>query len=184
MADDITRLLSDWRHGKQSALDELTPQVYGELKRVAARLFRGERAGHTLQPTAVVNEAFMNLIDADVDYQDRAHFFSLAARMMRRILVDHAKAKSAAKRGGREQNEHYTEGVVAANSEPDREILALDAALDELATLDERRAKVLELHYFGGLSYEEMSEVLGVASATLSRDLRAARAWLKSQMSG
>lgn len=183
MADDITRLLSDWRGGKESALNELTPQVYDELKRIAARMFRGENAGHTLQPTAVVNEAFLNLVDANIDYQDRAHFFSLAARMMRRILVDHAKAKTAAKRGGRERNEHYTEGVAVANPAPDREILALDAALDELAALDERRARVLELHYFGGLSYEEMSEVLGVASATLSRDLRMARAWLKSQMS-
>ncbi|MEM7501803.1 MAG: ECF-type sigma factor [Pseudomonadota bacterium] len=183
MADDITRLLSDWRSGQESALEQLTPQVYDELKRIAARMFRGENAGHTLQPTAVVNEAFLNLVDANVDYQNRAHFFSLAARMMRRILVDHAKAKSAAKRGGSERNEHYTEGVAAANPAPDREILALDAALDELAALDERRARVLELHYFGGLSYEEMSEVLGVASATLSRDLRAARAWLKSQMS-
>ena len=183
MGEDITRLLKDWRHGRTGALDELTPQVYDELRRAAGRLFGRENAGHTLQATAVVNEAFVNLMGADVEYEDRAHFFSLAARMMRRILVDHAKAKGASKRGGKERKEHYTEGIVAAGAETDRELLALDAALEELAQLDERRARVLEMHYFGGLNYTEMSDVLGVASATLNRDLRAARAWLKARMS-
>ena len=181
MAEDITRLLHDWRQGEEAALEELTPQVYAELRRIAARMFGRENPGHTLQATAVVNEAFMNLVDANVDYQDRAHFFSLAARMMRRILVDHAKAKGAAKRGGNERREHYTEGAVSA-PDADREILALNDALEALARIDERRARVLEMHYFGGLDYREMSEVLGVASATLNRDLRAARAWIKAHM--
>jgi len=182
LGQDITRLLQDWRQGDQAALDALTPQVYQELRQVAARMFRKENAGHTLQATAVVNEAFMNLIGADVNYQDRAHFFSLAARMMRRILVDYAKAKGAAKRGANARKDHYTEGVIAAEEQSDQDLLALDAALKELARLDERRARVLEMHYFGGLSYKEMGEVLDVAPATLNRDLRAARAWLKVQM--
>ena len=180
----ITLLLERWRSGSDQALEQLTPVVYEELRRVANRIFRSENPGHTLQPTAVVNEALINLMQADVTYSDRIHFFSLAARMMRRILVDHAKAKRAAKRGGGEVPLTLNEELVADGSEPGNEqVLALDEALKTLAEMDPRKAQVLEMHYFGGLTYKEMADLLGITSSTLDRDLRAARAWLATQLS-
>jgi RNA polymerase sigma factor (TIGR02999 family) len=178
----VTRMLRAWQAGERQALDELTPLVYGELRRIAHRLFRGEREGHTLQPTAVVNEAFANLLQADLEFSDRAHFFSLAARMMRRVLVDHARARNAGKRGAGERNETLVEDLVGAARLADEDVLAVDQALSELAEFDDRKAQVLEMHVFGGLSYAEMGDVLGVAPATLNRDLRAARAWLKARL--
>ena len=179
----VTRLLRAWQSGERQALDELTPLVYDELRRIASRLFLRERQGHTLQATAVVNEAFVNLIDANVAIEDRAHFFSLAARMMRRILVDHAKARNAGKRGAGVRNETLDEELVGAVGISEDQVLAIDEALHALARFDERKAQVLEMHVFAGLSYAEMGEVLDVAPATLNRDLRAARAWLKAELS-
>ena len=184
MADKaaVTQLLRAWQAGERDALNALTPHVYDELRRIARRLFRAERAGHTLQPTAVVNEAFATLIEAGVDFADRVHFYSLAARMMRRVLVDYAKARNAGKRGAGERNDTLVEELVGERRIGEDDVLAVDQALKALAEFDERKAQVLELHVFGGLSYSEMSDVLGVAPATLNRDLRAARAWLKLQL--
>ena len=181
-SEPITMLLESWRGGSDKALQQLTPVVYDELRRVANRIFRSENPGHTLQPTAVVNEALINLINTDVNYNDRIHFFSLAARMMRRILVDHAKGKRAAKRGGGVSPITLNEELVAGGTAADEQVLALDEALEELANMDPRKAQVLEMRYFGGLTYEEMADVLGVTSSTLNRDLRAARAWLKNRL--
>lgn len=185
MADrDITRLLKNWREGDDDALKELTPLVYDQLHALAARLFRGESAGHTLQPTALVNEAVQKLMGVDVNWQDRSHFFTLSARMMRRILVSHAKAKNAAKRGGGAlrvtlDNESHATGEPA----DDVEILALDKALHELDAFDARKAAIVELHYFGGLTYTELADVMDIAESTVHQDLRTAKAWLRQQLS-
>jgi len=176
-SEPITRLLTDWRSGDKQALDRLTPLVYAELKRLAERMFRGEAAGHTLQPTALVNEAFEALVRMDVSWQDRTHFFALSARLMRRILVNHANARRASKRGGGEARVTLSDDLATAEG-PDHEILALDAALDELASLDERRARVIELHYFGGLTYPEIATALDISASTVHEDLRAAKTWL------
>ena len=175
-SEPITRLLTDWRSGDKAALDRLTPLVYAELKRLAERMFRGEGAGHTLQPTALVNEAFEALVRMDVSWQDRTHFFALSARLMRRILVNHANARRASKRGGGEARVTLSDELATADG-PDHEILALDAALEELSSLDERRARVIELHYFGGLTYPEISEALEISASTVHEDLRAAKIW-------
>src|SRR5688572_17156675 len=145
--ESITQLLTDWRAGDEAALERLTPLVYAELRRLAQRLFRSEAPGHTLQPTALVNEAFEGLVRMDVSWQDRAHFFALSARLMRRILVNHANARRAAKRGGAEVRVTLEEGVAPA-IQADDDVLALNEALEELTAMDERRAKVVELHYF------------------------------------
>lgn len=178
----ITALLVDWRSGNEAALERLTPLVYGELKKLAERMFRGEPAGHTLQPTALVNEAFEALVRMEVPWQDRAHFLALSARLMRRILVNHANARRAQKRGGADLRVTLSETVVPRVGEPDDDIIALDIALAELATENERRAQVIELHYFGGLTYPEMAETLGVSESTVHEDLRGARAWLLERL--
>lgn len=178
---NVTQLLQAWRRGDEIALDALTPLVYRELQRLARGVFRRERADHTLQPTALVHEAFLQLAGAEVDWQSRAHFFALAARQMRRILVNHAHAKRAAKRGG---------GAIAVDidavPEPAAsavtEITDLDEALTRLAEFDERKSRILELHYFGGLTYEEMAEALGLSTTTLDRELRLAKAWLRQAL--
>jgi len=177
----ITRLLHNWRSGDEAALAELTPVVYEELRRTAQRLFRSERSNHTMQPTALVHEAFVKLIDADVAWQDRAHFFALSSRMMRRTLVDHANARRAAKRGGGAENLPLDEERVSLE-QTDLGLLDLDEAISELAALDPRKAELIELKYFGGLSVEEMEEITGLSSSTLGRDLRMARAWLKVRL--
>jgi RNA polymerase sigma factor (TIGR02999 family) len=179
--EPITSLLADWRSGNQDALDRLTPLVYAELKRLAERMFRGESAGHTLQPTALVNEAFEVLVRMDVPWQDRTHFFALSARLMRRILVNHATARRAQKRGGGEVRVTLDEKV-APIAEGDDDILALDAALHELAGTSERRASVIELHYFGGLTYPEIATALGLSESTVHEDLRAAKTWLAEKL--
>lgn len=171
----ITHLLRKWGKGDEKAGEELTPLVYDELRRIAARLFRRERSGHTLQPTALVHEAYGKLVDVNVAWTDRAHFYSLAARIMRRLLVDHAKARNAAKRGG---------GAIRVTLDEDRladggtDVLDIDEALTTLGNLDPRQAELIELQYFGGLSIREMEQVSGLSSSTLSRELRSARAWL------
>jgi len=179
--DNITQLLHDWVSGDQGSLDELTPLVYDQLHRIAARAFRGERANHTLQATALVHEAYARLIDVDIDWQDRSHFFALAARMMRRILVDHANAKGAAKRGGPAPNLPLDD-VIAVTPETGEEILELHEALLRLSEQDKRKADILELHYFGGLTYQEMGEVLELSSSTLDREIRFAKAWLRNEL--
>jgi RNA polymerase sigma factor (TIGR02999 family) len=179
---EITQLLKQWAGGDEKAANELTPFVYDELHRVASHLFQSERQNHTLQPTALVHEAYAKLVNVDVSWQDRAHFFSLAARMMRRILVDYALARKAAKRGGDAIRITLDESVVPA-ADADADFLDLDEALTKLAEIDARKAELIQLQYFGGLSFRDMEEVTGLSSSTLDRDLRFARAWLKDHMS-
>lgn len=176
---NITQLLNQWSGGDDKAGEQLTPIVYEELRRLARRIFSGERQGHTLQPTALVHEAYVKLIDADVTWQDRAHFYSLAARMMRRLLVNNANARGAEKRGGKAVRVTLVEDNVAGPSE-EAGILALNEALESLAQIDERKSHLIELQYFGGLSQKEMEVVTGLSRSTIVRDLRLARAWVKS----
>lgn len=180
----VTALLVEWRSGNQQALERLTPLVYEELKRLAERMFRRESAGHTLQPTALVNEAFEALVNMDVSWQDRTHFFALSARLMRRILVNHANARHALKRGGHDARVTLTDESAPPAGGPDADILALDAALTRLAVQDARRADVIELHYFGGLTYPEIAGALGISESTVHEDLRGARVWLLQQLGG
>lgn len=179
---DVTELLLDWRNGNQQALEKLTPLVYDQLRRLAARYLRHEREGHTLQTTALVNEAYLQLIgQQERDWQNRAHFLAIASHLMRNILVDHARAHIAAKRGKGEQALPLDEArKIPGQTAPD--ILALDDALNDLAKHDERKSRIIELRYFGGLSMEEVAEVTGLSIATLRRDLRMAEAWLGRQI--
>jgi len=176
---EITSLLRQWAAGDRHAGDALTPLIYDELHRLAARVFRGESPGHTLQPTALVHEAYAKLVDVDVSWQDRAHFYSLAARMMRRLLVNHANARNAEKRGGDAIRVTLNESL-AADTDADATLLALDEAVSKLAEIDARKADLVQLQYFGGLSFRDMEEITGLSSSTLDRELRLARAWLKS----
>ena len=179
---DVTQLLLDWRNGDQQALERLTPLVYDELRRLAARYLRHEREDHTLQTTALVNEAYLQLIGQQArDWQNRAHFLAIASHLMRNILVDHARAHAAAKRGKGEQALPLNDAIeVPGKTAPD--VLALDDALKDLAKHDERKCRIIELRYFGGLSMEEIAEVTGLSVATLRRDLRMAEAWLGRQI--
>ena len=179
--NDATQLLLAWQAGEPSALERLTPLVYDELRRIAGSMFQRERANHTLQPTALVNEAFVKLVGgAEVSWQSRAHFLAVAANCMRRILVDHSRAKSAARRGGAAVHLPVAEELVSTDQAP--EILALDEALADLARFDKRRAEIVELRYFGGLTGEEIAETTGLSTATVTRDLRVAEAWLANAM--
>ena len=182
----FTRLLQDWRRGDRGALDALTPWVYDELRRVAENQMRGERPGHTLQATALVNEAFLRLAETEVPLADRAHFFALASTLMRRILVDHARKRRTHKRGGGAHKIGLDDVLPSlpsdlADEQPD-DLLELDEALSELAKLDERKAKIIELHYFGGLSYLETAQAMGVSDVTVHRDLKLSRAWIKTRL--
>lgn len=179
---EITRLLLDWNEGDHSALERLIPLVYDELRRLARSYMRRQREGHTLEATALVNEAYLRLIDArEVRWQNRAHFFAVSAQVMRRVLVDLARSRSSLKRGGGAPFITFNEELEAA-SERGTEILALDEALEALARLDPRQAQVVELRYFGGLSEEETAEVLKVSSRTVRRDWNLARAWLRREL--
>lgn len=176
---NFTQLLTEWKSGKSQALDRLTPLVYDELRRLARNHMRGERGSHTLQATAVVHEAFMRLVQANVSLHDRGHFFALASRLMRRVLVDHAKSRSRMKRnGGVRDVRAELEPGPAANVD----VVALDDALDGLASLEPRLAQVIELHYFGGLTYDQIAEAVGTSAATVHRDIRLARAWLLNEI--
>ena len=175
-------MLQAWSKGDKNALDQIIPIVHEELKRLAHIYMRGERPGHTLQTTALVNEAYLRLIDADnVSWQDRTHFFAVAARLMRRILVDFARSRNFQKRGG-EANRVSFDEALQVSLEPDPDLVALDAALDDLAKVDQRKAEVVELRYFGGLSIEETAEALQVSEETVKRDWRLARSWLLKQL--
>lgn len=178
---DVTRLLSAARSGDAAAHQALLPQVYDELRRLAAGHMRRERAGHTLQATALVNEAYLRLAGADVQAADRVHFFALAAQMMRRILVDHARSRSRDKRGGVQAQITFDESVFIS-PQSEAAVLDLDEALDKLAGFDERAAKAVELMFFGGLTYDEAAEALGVSKTTVFEDLKLAKAWLAREM--
>lgn len=173
----ITELLRSWSDGDQSAGEQLMPLIYDELHRRSARLFRNEAAGHTLQPTALINEAFVRLVDVDVTWQDRTHFFALSSRLMRRLLIDHAKARSSQKRGGDQLRVTFDESSVIDTGD-DIDLHDLTRALEKLQTADPRKAEIVDMHYFGGLTVAEICEVSGTSTATIGRDLRFARAWL------
>ena len=179
---DVTALLGDWSRGDRTALNRLLPLVYAELRRVAARQLRSERADHTLQPTALVHEVFIRLVDQRrVDWQNRAHFFGVAANVMRRILVDHARRHGARKRGEglRTVSIDDAQNVPASQEMP---VLALDHALDRLEAVDAELARIIELRAFGGLTVEEAAHVLGVSPSTAKRSWRTAKAWLNREL--
>jgi len=174
---DVTRLLVEWSNGDQAALEELMPLVYEELRRLAGRYMRRENQGHTLQTSALVNEAYLRLIDQKkVHWQNRAHFFGVAAQLMRRILVDHARSRARAKRGGGAQMVSLAEQ--AATPKEIADVIALDNALKDLAKIDPRKSQIVEMKFFGGLTNEEVAEVLKVTSRTVEREWRKAKAWL------
>jgi len=178
----VTNLLIELSDGKREVVDEILPLIYGELKRIAANYLRRERSDHTLQPTALVNEAYIKMIDiTQVSWQNKAHFIGVAANQMRRILVDHARERNAQKRGGELQ-------IVTLNEEIDKgdeqsaDLIALDEALDELAKMDTVKARIVELRYFGGLTMDEVAAVLGVSTITVKRHWKMAKAWLYGRL--
>ena len=178
--ENLTTLLHAWRQGDRSAFDAIAPVIYAELRRLATFHLRGERPGHTFGPTELISEAYLRLAGGALEFHDRAHFFAIASRSMRQILVDHARKRCAEKRGAGERPAQLDETLVAV----DRpwELIALDDALEELAKVDERKARVTELHYFGGLTQDEIAAVCDVHINTVARDLRLAEAWLRSRM--
>src|SRR5678815_4743265 len=181
---EITQLLAAWREGNQSALDELYPLVYDELHRLARRYMSRERKGHTLQTTALINEAYVRLVDQkNVHWANRSHFFAISTQIMRRILIDHARRHAYAKRGGGARQVSLEE-VAAIAPEQGRELIRLDEALKSLAEQDPRRSQVVELRYFGGLNNEEIAGVLNISENTVTRDWNMARAWLYQQLTG
>jgi RNA polymerase sigma factor (TIGR02999 family) len=180
---NFTQLLTEWRSGHPQALGRLTPLVYDELRRLAKNYMRAERGSHTLQATAVVHEAFLRLIQANVALQDRGHFFALASRLMRRVLVDHAKSRSRLKRNAGVRDA-WSDDLQEVASPVDFDIIALDDALDGLLQMEPRLAQVIELHYFAGLTYDQIADAVGLSPATVHRDIRLARAWLLSEIGG
>src|SRR5450755_3046906 len=184
LGHEITELLRAWRHGDEQALEKLTPQIYRELHRAAKHCMTRERDGHTLQTTALINELYLHLSDLKlIDWQNRAHFFALCARQMRRILTDQARARQSHKRGsGAQPVSLYVALVVGPEQSAD--LVAVDDALKRLATVDQRKSRVVEMRFFGGLSVEETAEVLKVSPETVMRDWRLAKAWLLREMSG
>ena len=183
-SSNITQLLEQWADGDEQAMQQLTPLVYDELHTIAVRLFAREGPGKTLQPTALVNEAYERLVGVDVAWKSRAHFYALSARLMRRLLINHAKANKTAKRGGDVIKLSFDDdGPNSPGDVENQQILDLNEAVEALTNLDPRLAKLIELQYFGGLSLKEMVEVTGLSSSTIDRDLRLARAWLKNWLS-
>lgn len=178
----VTTLLGQWREGDEAALIELAPLVYEELRVLARRYMSSEGAGHTLQATGLVNEAFIRMAGMDVPWSDRAHFYAVAARSMRRILVDHARARRREKRGGAARHTRLETDMVADGAATPADLLDIDDALDRLARIDARKCEVVVLHYFGGMTYDEMAEALDVSSATVHRDLRLGKAWLLNDL--
>lgn len=183
-AGDITQLLRAWRDGDEHALAQLTPIAYSELRKAAKRHMAREREGHTLQTTALINEVYLRLVDLDdVSWQDRAHFFAICARLMRRILTDYARSRSYLKRGGDARRVTLDE-VLMVSTSPDLDLVALEAALNRLGALDARKSSVVELRFFGGLSLKETAAVLKVSSDTVTRDWNLAKAFLRREMAG
>jgi RNA polymerase sigma factor (TIGR02999 family) len=182
LSHNITHLLNEWNAGDPQALDRLTPLVYEELRHQAARYLRRERPGHTLQTTALIHEAYLRLVDAkDVHWESRTHFFAIAANLMRRILVDHARRRDADKRGGSQVQVQLNEALAVADA-TNVDLLAINEALDKLAVIDPQQARVVELRFFGGLSVEETAAALGVSPKTIKRDWSVARAWLRREI--
>ena len=180
---NFTQLLTEWRSGHPQALERLTPLVYDELRRLARNYMRAERGSHTLQATAVVHEAFLRLIQANVALQDRGHFFALASRLMRRVLVDHAKSRSRIKRNSGARD--FIAEVAVEHVPPmDFDVVALDDAIEGLQQMEPRLAQVIELHYFGGMTYDQIAAAVGTSAATVHRDIRLARAWLLNEIGG
>jgi len=180
---NFTQLLTEWRSGHPQALERLTPLVYDELRRLARNYMRAERGSHTLQATAVVHEAFLRLIQANVALQDRGHFFALASRLMRRVLVDHAKSRSRIKRNAGARD-FIAEDLGEPLPSMDFDVVALDDAMEGLQQMEPRLAQVIELHYFGGLTYDQIAAAVGTSAATVHRDIRLARAWLMNEIEG
>jgi RNA polymerase sigma factor (TIGR02999 family) len=181
---EITQMLIELTDGNTEVVDVILPHIYGELRRLASSYLRRERSDHTLQPTALVHEAYIKLIDQKrVKWQNRAHFFGIAAQVMRRILMDHARKHNAEKRGGEFEKLPLEEEILIVSHDKSAELIALDDALEALAQLDEQKAKIVELRYFGGLSIEETAEVMGVSVPTINRQWRMAKAWLYDQIS-
>jgi RNA polymerase sigma-70 factor (ECF subfamily) len=179
----VTQLLIEWRDGDETALDRLIPLVYNEMRRLARYYMRRERREHTLQTSALINEAYIRLVDhKGMRWQNRAHFYAVAAQAMRRILVDHARSRNYTKRGGGVRMVELDEAATVAQEQA-AEMIALDEALNDLTAIDPRQGKIVELRYFGGMSVEETAEALGVSSVTVMRDWRAAKAWLLRSLS-
>jgi len=184
MPGDVTALLLAWGRGDETALEQLIPLVEHELRRIARRCMAGERAGHSLQATALVNEAYLRMIDVQrIRWQDRAHFLAMAARLMRRVLIDWARSKQYQKRGGGALKVTFDEGLQVAD-ERSHDLIAVDEALEALAKFDGRKSRVVELRFFGGLSVEETASVLGVSPDTVMRDWKLAKAWLLTEIRG
>ena len=177
----VTRLLQEWGSGSKAALDELMPVVYAQLRKLASRCLRAERPDHTLRATALVHEAYLRLVDADVAWQDRVHFFAVSARLLRRILVDHAKANHRQKRGGGAEKVTLDEALLVG-PQATRGIVELDEALQRLASHDQRKSELIELLCFGGLTYDEAATALRISPATVHRELKMAKAWLHREL--
>ena len=184
VAHDITQLLREWANGAPSALETLTPLVYKELRRLAGSYMRSEGAGHTLQPTALVHEAFLRMVARDApDCQNRAHFYGVASHLMRQILIDHARTRHAGKRGGGKAHISLEENLVVSR-EREADLVSLDDALERLSALDPRKTRVVELRFFGGLSVEETATVLRISPQSVVRDWRLARSWRLREIRG
>jgi RNA polymerase sigma factor (TIGR02999 family) len=182
-ASRVTRILKDWSEGDGEALHALIPLVYAELRQVARRCLRGERTGHTLQTDALIHEAYLRLIDQrHVQWENRAHFFAIAARLMRRILVDHARGRDRAKRGGGAVRKPLEEAMLLAAEQVNVDVVALDTALSKLMTIDSRQGQIVELRFFGGLTIEETAVALRVSPATVKSDWNLAKAWLRREI--
>jgi RNA polymerase sigma-70 factor, ECF subfamily len=178
---EVTKLLQQWRGGNQEALDQLMPVVYDELRRLAKRCLYAERPGHTLRATALVHEAYLRLLDADISWQDRAHFYAVSARVLRRILVEYARAHRREKRGGGEEAIPLDEAIVVGPQAAST-VLDLDEALERLAAVDTRKSELIQLLFFGGLTYEEAAAALDISPATVHRELKLAKAWLHREL--
>jgi len=177
----VTLLLHQWKNGNQEALDQLMPLVYDELRRLAGRYSSAERPEHTLRATELVHEAYMRLVGAEIDWRDRAHFYAVAARVIRRILVDHANSRNCRKRGGDVERVRLDESVVIGAEAPEI-IVSLDDALQRLAVVDRRKSDIVQFLYFGGMTYEETAAALNISPATVDRELRMAKAWLYREL--
>jgi len=182
VSKNVTQLLHAWGKGDEAARDELIPLVYDTLRRIARHQLRGERAGHTLETTALINEAYLKLVEQSVSWQSRAHFFGIAARLMRQLLVDYARARQRLKRGGDMQQISLTDAAGIAEDKA-VDVLALDDALQILTEVDPQSSRIVELRFFGGLTIEETAQVMGISTPTVERGWRAARAWLQTELS-
>jgi RNA polymerase sigma factor (TIGR02999 family) len=181
--NQVTRLLVDWQRGDKAALDDLMPLVYHELRNLAASYLKDERRNHTLQPTALIHEAYLRMVDQHLpEWQNRAHFFGVAARLMRQILVDHARTRDASKRGGEQLRIPLEDAPPVFTHEDATGLLMLDEALTKLASFDERKARVVEMRAFGGMTVEDTARALGVSEPTVKRDMRLAQAWLRREL--